>query len=118
MSRKDVVHDRVETYRETVKQFLTEFAQHPPSNGQIEVQTIFDETRDHYQLVALGWQGKRRVHGCIVHIDLIRDKLWLQHDSTDAEIAEQLVERGIPKEQIVLGFQPESYRVDSGFAVG
>jgi hypothetical protein len=43
--------------------------------------------------------------------------IWLQHDSTDAEIAEELVERGIPKERIVLGFLPESVRPHTGYAV-
>jgi hypothetical protein len=38
------------------------------------------------------------------------DRVWLQHDSTDAEIARQLVERGIPQSQIVIGFQPERFR--------
>jgi hypothetical protein len=67
--------------------------------------------------MALGWQGNRRVHGCVIHIDLKGDKVWLQHDSTDAEIAMELVERGIPQEDIVLGFHPERWRPYTGFAV-
>ena len=48
---------------------------------------------------------------------LRKRKVWLQHDSTDAEIAKTLVEMGIPANHIVLGFQPEHYRQHSGFAV-
>jgi hypothetical protein len=81
------------------------------------MQTIFDEKQDRYQLVALGWQGKRRVHGCVIHVDIKGDKVWLQHDSTDAEIAQTLVERGIPADHIVLAFQPKHYRQHTGFAV-
>ncbi len=104
-------------YRKIVKTLLTEYAQHSPSDGLIEVETIFDDSQDRYELIALGWQGKRRVHGCIIHVDLRGEKVWLQHDSTDAEIAKTLVERGIPVDRIVLGFQPEHYRQRSGFAV-
>lgn len=104
-------------YRSIVKDLLSEYAQYPPSSGQIEMETIFDESQDHYQLVALGWQGKKRVHGCVIHIDLKEGKVWLQHDSTDAEIAKRLVELGIPATQIVLGFQPEQHRQHTGFAV-
>ncbi len=104
--------------RRIVKKLLDEYAQCPPSGGQIEVETVFDEARDHYQLVALGWQGARRVHGCIIHIDLKGGKVWLQHDSTDAEVAKTLVEMGVPTDRIVLGFQPEHYRRHSGFAPG
>ncbi|MCI5123640.1 MAG: XisI protein [Candidatus Electrothrix sp. AR5] len=106
-----------EEYRGVIKSILAEYAQHRPSGGEIEMETVFDDTQGHYQLVALGWQGKKRVHGCLIHIDLKNEKVWLQHDSTDAEIARQLVEKGIPADQIVLGFQPESYRRHSGFAV-
>jgi hypothetical protein len=106
-----------EEYRGLIKSILAEYAQHRPSGGEIEMETVFDDAQGHYQLVAFGWQGKKRVHGCLIHIDLKNEKVWLQHDSTDAEIARQLVERGIPADQIVLGFQPESYRRHSGFAV-
>ncbi|MBI1930362.1 XisI protein [Candidatus Poribacteria bacterium] len=44
-------------------------------------------------------------------------KVWLQHDSTDAVIAQQLVELGIPQEDIVIGFQPEHRRKYTGFAI-
>ncbi|MCS6861409.1 MAG: XisI protein [Abditibacteriales bacterium] len=109
--------DRVDTYREIIRQVLEEYAQYPPAYGQMEMETIFDTERDHYELVALGWQGKRRVHACLIHIDIRGDKVWLQHDSTDAEIAKALVEKGIPQEDIVLGFHPEHWRQYTGFAV-
>jgi hypothetical protein len=107
----------VTNYQEIVKQLLDEYAGYPPSTGEIEMQTIFDEARGRYLLMAAGWQSKRRVHGCVIHIDIRGDKIWLQHDSTDAEIARQLVERGIPQSQIVIGFQPERLRQYTGFAV-
>ncbi|XOF32227.1 MAG: XisI protein [Candidatus Electrothrix sp. YB6] len=100
-----------------IKSILAEYARHRPSGGEIEMETIFDDAQGRYQLVAVGWQGKKRVHGCLIHIDLKDEKVWLQHDSTDAEIARQLVEQGISADQIVLGFQPERYRRHSGFAV-
>ena len=71
--------------------------------------TIFDEIQGRYQLVALGWRG-------VIHIDL-KGKVWLQHDSTDAEIAKTLVEMGVPADHIVLGFLPEGYRKHTDFAV-
>ena len=104
-------------HQDAIKSILSEYAQHRPSSGEIEMETIFDDVQGRYQLVAVGWQGKKRVHGCLIHIDLKNEKVWLQHDSTDAEIARQLVEQGISADQIVLGFQPENYRRHSGFAV-
>jgi hypothetical protein len=53
----------------------------------------------------------------VIHIDIKGDKVWLQQDNTDAEIAMELVERGIPQEHIVLGFYPEYRRQFTDFAV-
>lgn len=108
--------DRV-SQRKIVMELLEEYAQYPPAYGQIEMETIFDVEQDRYQLVAIGWEESRRVHGCLVHIDILGDKVWLQHDSTDAEIANELVARGIPRERIVLGFCPERHRQYTGFSV-
>lgn len=53
----------------------------------------------------------------IIYIDSKGDKVWLQHNMTDQKIAEALVELGIPKDRIVLGFQPPYARQYTGFAV-
>ena len=108
----------VEDYRSIITQLLNQYEKYPPATGNIEMETIFDEIQERYQLVAVGWQGKIRVHGCLIHIDIKGDKVWLQHDSTDAEIAKTLIEMGIPENHIVLGFQPEDYRRHTNFAIG
>lgn len=46
--------DRVKKYRDIIKQIITEYAQFKPSCGEINVETIFDETRDHYELMYEG----------------------------------------------------------------
>jgi hypothetical protein len=57
------------------------------------------------------------VYAPIIYIDSKGDKVWLQHNMTDQKIAEALVELGIPKDRIVLGFQPPYARQYTGFAV-
>lgn len=100
-----------------IKRLLQRFANIPDATGSVELATIFDDEQRRYQVIAQGWQDRKRVHGSLVHIDFKGDQIWLQHDSTDAEIAEELVELGIPRERIVLGFLPESIRQHTGFAV-
>ena len=94
-----------------------EYAAHKPSHGQIDSEPIIDPERDHYEVVHIGWQGHRRVHGCVIHVDIINGKIWIQHDGTDRPIAEALVEAGVPREDIVLGFQPADVRKWTDFAV-
>jgi hypothetical protein len=110
--------DAVERYREIVHRVIEEFARHKPSHGQIETEAIIDPRRDHYEVMHVGWDGVRRVHGSVVHVDIIGDKVWVQYDGTSRSVAEELVAAGIPREAIVLGFHPAEVRHLTGFAVG
>lgn len=95
--------DKVEQYRQIVRQVLTEYSSIKPANGEIEVISIFNTEGDHYQIVHMGWDNRRRVYGCTVHIDIKDDKIWIQNDNTEVGIANELIERGIPKQDIVPG---------------
>jgi hypothetical protein len=59
-----------------------------------------------------------RIFGCILHLDIKDEKVWIQYDGTEDGIADELVALGVPKEDIVLGFHPADRRQYTGFAVG
>ena len=109
--------DRIATYREIVKRIINEYAALKPSYGDIEVETIFDESRDHYEMIYTGWDEWRRIHGSVIHVDLRDGKVWIQHDGTEDGIANELLQAGIPHEHIVLGFHPPDQRKYTPFAV-
>lgn len=109
--------DKMSEYRTIVRQLILKYAQYKPVNGQIETEAVIDEERGHYEVMEVGWQGERRVHSSIIHIDIIGDKVWLQHDGTNAVIADELIAAGIPQEAIVLGFRLPRLRQYTGFAV-
>lgn len=107
----------IDRYREFVRARIREYATHRPSHGQIETEAVMDEERGHYEVCHVGWDGQRRVHGAVIHIDSIGDKVWIQHDGTSPGVALEVVDAGIPKESIVLGFHPPHVRQHTGFAV-
>lgn len=108
--------DKVETYREVIKNVITRYAGISFAYGDIESQTIFDEKGDHYVLMDVGWD-KHRVHGSTIHIDIIDGKCWIQYDGMETGVASDLEAAGIPKEDIVLGFRAPEIRPLSGYAV-
>jgi hypothetical protein len=108
--------DKLTSYRELVIQILEQYAQVKPL-GDIEVETFFDRDNNHYQVFHRGWVNSRRVFGPLIHIDLINDKIWIQHDGTETGVANQLMDLGVPKEDIVLGFHHPSMREYDGFAI-
>ena len=109
--------DTLDKYRKIIQQIITEYAQFKPSHGDIETETVFDTERNHYELVHVGWDGARRVHGSVLHVDIIDSKVWIQHDGTESGIADELEEAGIPKDRIILGFRPPEVRRYTGYAV-
>lgn len=54
----------------------------------------------------------------MIHIDVVGDKVWVQHDGTSRAVAEELVARGVPRDHVVLGFQPADVRPYTDFGVG
>ncbi|MFM7363561.1 MAG: XisI protein, partial [Cuspidothrix sp.] len=89
-----------------------------PSDEEIETQLIFDQERDHYQVVYTGWKNRRPMYGCVLHLDVKKEKIWIQYNGTEIDIADELVKLGVPKEDIVLAFHEPLMRQYTGFAVG
>ena len=98
--------DKVTQYRKYVQTLLSQYAKDDISGDETEVQLIFDTERDHYQWTNVGWQHFNRIYRCIVHFDIKDGKIWLQQNLTDQNPAEELVEMGVPRDDIVLGLQP------------
>jgi hypothetical protein len=69
-------------------------------------------------VLEVGWKGGKRVHGSVIHIDIREGKVWIEHNATDIRIGEDLVAAGIPRQDIVLGFQPPEMRPFTKFGVG
>lgn len=109
--------DKIAKYRTDIMNLLREKAQFTSSYEEIETQIIFDQERDHYQLLHTGWRNQNRIYGCVLHLDIKEGKIWIQHDGTEIGIANELMELGIPKEDIVLAFHDPYSRQFTGFAI-
>jgi hypothetical protein len=109
--------DPLDNYRQIIEKILKDYARIPYAHGDIQQQTIFDRTSDHYLLMLVGREGVRRVHGCLVHVDIINGKFWIQRDGTEYGIARELLDAGVPKDHIVLAFRSPEMRKHTDFAV-
>lgn len=109
----------VEQYRQYIRHILSErrlrASMQPRNAEEYEVQTIFDDQQDHYQLLYVGWRGNKRDFGCLLHLDIKRGKIWIQHDGTEEGIANRLVEMGVPRQDIILAFHEPYVRPFTDF---
>lgn len=109
--------DKLEKYRHYMESIIEEYSQYKPSYGDVELQVIIDKEHNHYQLMTVGWNGEKRIHGIMLHIDIKDGKIWIQHNGTERRIAQDLLELGVPKQDIVLAFHSPTRRKYSDFAV-
>jgi hypothetical protein len=110
--------DKLSQYRDWIQRVLEKYSQVKPANGEIEVYKFFDHQDDHYQVFHAGWNQYRRVFGPLIHIDIIDGKIWIQYDGTEVGVANELVDFGVPKHDIVLAYHAPIMRQYDGFAVG
>ncbi len=108
--------DRLD-YRELVKKIIQQHANERSKEDPNQSQIVFDEERDRYLLLYVGWRDEERLHGCPIHIDIQDGKIWIQRDFTEEGIADQLTEMGVPKTDIILGFRSPYIRQFTEFAV-
>lgn len=108
---------KLDRYRQYMQTVIRRHSSHQPAYGEVELQLIFDTERDHYRLVHAGWSKNHRKYGCLIHRDIKDGKIWIQHDGTERGVANALVELGVPKDDIVLAYQPPYKRAYTPFAV-
>ena len=108
--------DRLEHYRQSIRTFLEQYVDAWSGEG-VETQLVIDTERDHYLLLRVGWDGEKRVNYPVFHFDIKDGKIWVQENTTDVEIDRDFADRGIAKQEIVVGFHHPSMREHSEFAV-
>jgi len=109
--------DKLIQYRDVIRREMGEYAAWS-TRGDVTGEFVEDPKKDHFEVLRFGWEGHRRIHGTILHLDIIDGKIWIQYDGTDRPIAEELVRAGVPKEDIVLAEKPADVRPFTGYGVG
>jgi hypothetical protein len=109
--------DKVQQYRQIIRQILAEQAHPYAHSSDVEPEIICDTENDHYQLAYVGWEDQKRVFNLILHFDIKDGKIWVQYNGTEVAIAQLLTEKGVPASDIVLGFHSPFKRQFSGYAV-
>ena len=98
--------DKIDAYRSKIKRVLSTYATliaHQPTPG-VETLLVFDEARDQYVWLQVGWLGDRRVYGVTVHVRIVDGRIRIEQDWTEDGVASDLLRAGVPREDIILVF--------------
>ncbi|NJL60368.1 MAG: XisI protein [Desulfobacteraceae bacterium] len=110
--------DKLKDYGKVIANILNRHAEMINRSGKNDVETtaIIDDTRNHYMLFRIGWRHKERVHTAILYLRIRNGKIWIEEDWTENGIATELLEMGVPHQDIVLAFHHPSMRPMTQFA--
>lgn len=89
----------------------------PAKVKDFRYQTIIDRDQGILQLKMFGWRERTQVYGILVDMELVGNKLIVHYDGLDPGIIRQLEEKGIPKDQIILGWIHPEERIYTDYAV-
>jgi hypothetical protein len=98
----------ITVYQTCIKTLLSEYETLQTDWSCVE--TIFDDDQMRYIVLRLGWDDQRRIHVCLVHIDIQDDMIVIQANNTEAALDDELVALGVPREKICPGILPPNVR--------
>ena len=109
--------EKIKKYQDIILKELRERQAIKIYNGpDLKRHLVISENKTEYVLLDVGWFNKRYISDLVFHIEVVEDKVWIHEDNTDIDIASVLVNRGIPKDNIVLAFLPDYARELSDYA--
>jgi hypothetical protein len=113
--------ERIKKYQAILIKLLEEYVHQFPiePNSDVEEHLIVDTKRHYFQWLTIGWE-QDEVFKSYINVHFVikpSGKVWLMENNTEIRFAEELVKRGVPRQDIVLGFQPPSVRAYTDYAV-
>jgi hypothetical protein len=108
--------ESLESLRLAISKAFAEWKAWPGPGAKFTIVGVEDHQNDEYALITQGWDGYKRIHSLLAHLEIRNGKIWIQEDHSEEGLATDLLAQGVSKEQIVLGFQHPERRQFSEFA--
>jgi hypothetical protein len=111
----DTLNER--EYPQIIERIFQEYIDFFGTDNDIKMEMVSDRQHNRYLIVEKGWQNGYRIYGVFCQIDIVDDKLWIEHDGSEEGIANELAIAGVPKDRIVLAYRSVADRQVTEFAV-
>ena len=97
--------DKIKKYRSILEDYINYRASlRLASSPGAKAHPIIDREKDEYVLLWSGWTGNNYKHSLMFHFQLIEGKIWIHENRTDIDLLEIFKEKGVPENDIMLGF--------------
>lgn len=109
--------DKLTHFYNIIYPIIKEYADLPYYDKNLQHKLVISDDKKDYLLMTIGWKNDVKIHGCVVHLEIINDKIWIHRDGLEDGITDDLLRASIPKHEIVLAFHPPEVRKFTEFAV-
>ena len=109
--------EKIAQYQAIIKKILDEYILTMQSNLEEEIYLVEDPHQLNYLIYHNAWKHDSRSYGCILHVRIKNEKVYIEYDGTDEGFADVFADAGIPRQDIVLAFHAPAKRSFTGFAV-
>lgn len=109
--------ERLNFYQNCVRELVKRHSESETAENSIQSQVVIDTENNHYQVLDIGWKGMKRIYHCFIHLDIQDGKIWIQRNMTEADLAQELLDMGVAKDDIILGLHPPYKRPYTGYGV-
>lgn len=109
--------ETIDSLRQAINCVFAEWEQLPRIPSDWKIISVQDTLHDRYTLQNVSFAKDRYDTRLLAYLEVRDGKIWILTDNTEEGIASELVETGVPKDQIVLGFYSPQMREMGEFAV-
>lgn len=109
--------EKVKHFQEVIKNVIEAYIATDKPNPEEEIYLVADDVKMHYLLYHNAWRRDSRSYGCILHVRIKNEKIYVEYDGTDVGFADVFADEGISKKDIVLAFHAPAKRPYTEFAV-
>jgi hypothetical protein len=93
--------DTTMSYADILTKVMRDEERFQPSFVKVKIVSVCDPTTGQFMLIAVGWEGRRRVDSILFHAQLIDGQVIIETDKTEEGLKPALVEAGIREEDFL-----------------
>jgi hypothetical protein len=108
--------EKIKHFQEVIKRVIEAYIATDKLNPEEELYLVIDDVKMHYLLYHNAWKRDSRSYGCLLHVRIKNDKIYVEYDGTDVGFADVFADEGISKKDIVLAFHAPTKRPYTAFA--
>ena len=103
--------DKIEKYKKIIQEELKYQATKTLYNApNVKRQLIINAEKTDFILLSLGWDDDNFLHTILFHYQIKDNKVWLMKNNTNVLINQIMIENGIHKNDITIGWIPDYLR--------